>query len=253
MSWASDTLLFCGTLLLGIAICLEVGRRIGIRGANAEPRPGQEALQGSVAALMGLLIAFTFSDSLSRWEQRRELMVKEVNSISTAHLRLELLPGAVQPGIAQDLRSYVEQRILLYSILNDSALVRTASAELAMLQGRIWSVAVASSDTLHPSVRQLVLPSMNAMFDAANERVLALQAHTPDIVFHMLFVLVLGSSLLAGHGMGRRSGRLNAYSILYTLLIVASVYLILDLQYPRFGLIRNAEIDAPLRALLRSM
>ncbi len=84
--------LFAGMLLL-----LDIGRRIGARrraqdagGAGA----GTGAVEGAVFALLGLLVAFTFSGAASRFDARRALVVEEANAIGTAYLRLDLLPAS---------------------------------------------------------------------------------------------------------------------------------------------------------------
>ena len=80
---------------------------------------GLNALDGAVFALMGLLIAFTFSGAASRFEVRRALIVQETNDIGTAYLRLDLLPADAQPALRQDFRDYVDARLKFYASLTD--------------------------------------------------------------------------------------------------------------------------------------
>ena len=81
-------------LFLGMLV-LEVGWRIGARRLAEDPNgadAGVGAVEGAVFALLGLLIAFTFSEAASRFDTRRQLIVEETNDIGTAYLRLDLLP-----------------------------------------------------------------------------------------------------------------------------------------------------------------
>ena len=82
-------------------------------------RAGLGAVDGAVFALLGLMIAFTFSGAASRLEVRRQLIVQEANAIGTAYLRLDLLPPGAQPGLREDFRQYVDARLAVYSKLPD--------------------------------------------------------------------------------------------------------------------------------------
>jgi hypothetical protein len=94
-------LLFALGLFLGMLMVLEIGRRIGARRLAEDPK-GAEAgvgtVEGAIFALLGLLIAFTFSGAASRFDTRRQLVIEETNDIGTAYLQLDLLPVDAQPG-----------------------------------------------------------------------------------------------------------------------------------------------------------
>src|SRR5262245_47987101 len=93
---------FAGGLFLGMVLLLEVGRRLGQRRQSLDAeggRAGLGAVEGAVFALMGLLIAFTFSGAAARFDSRRQLIVDEANAIGTAWLRLDLLPASAQPAL----------------------------------------------------------------------------------------------------------------------------------------------------------
>ncbi len=104
MNHAFTVFLFTFGLFLGMLLFLEIGRRIGIRrlkedsGAVGE---GAGAVDGAVFALLGLLIAFTFSGASSRFDTRRQLVVEETNNIGTAYLRLDLLPPTLSRRCAR--------------------------------------------------------------------------------------------------------------------------------------------------------
>src|SRR5262245_16861560 len=86
-------------LLLGMLLCMEIGRRIAIRTASQDPgklSAGLGALDGAIFGMMGLLLAFTFSGAAARFDARRGLIVEESNDIGTAYLRLDLLPASAQ-------------------------------------------------------------------------------------------------------------------------------------------------------------
>src|SRR5205809_1283443 len=117
MSHAVTVFLFTVGLFFGMLLFLEIGRRIGIRrmkedsGTTGE---GVGAVDGAVFALLGLLIAFTFSGASSRFDTRRQLIVEETNDIGTAYLRLDLLPADVQPALRERFQRYFDSLLELY-------------------------------------------------------------------------------------------------------------------------------------------
>ena len=117
-------LLLAAGVFVGMLLLLEVGRRIGRWRAARDPdapRAEVGAMDGAVFALLGLLIAFTFSGAASRWDTRRQLLVEEANAISTAYLRLDVLPPDAQPALREQFRQYVDARLAAYRSLPDVA------------------------------------------------------------------------------------------------------------------------------------
>jgi hypothetical protein len=107
-------LLTAAGLFFGVLLFLEIGRRIGIARIAHNPdglAKGGGAAEGAVFALLGLLIAFTFSGATSRFEDRRHLITEEANDIGTAYLRVDLLPSDAQPEIRELFRRYVDLRV----------------------------------------------------------------------------------------------------------------------------------------------
>jgi hypothetical protein len=110
-------------LFLGILAFLEIGRRIGIMRLAHNPEglaKGGSAAEGAVFALLGLLIAFTFSGAASRFEDRRHLITEEANDIGTAYLRIDLLPSDTQPELRELFRRYTDLRSIGHIDSEDS-------------------------------------------------------------------------------------------------------------------------------------
>jgi hypothetical protein len=96
--------LFTGILFLGMLLLLETGRRIGQRRLahdSESARQGLGAVDGAVFALLGLLIAFSFSGAAGRFDNRRQLVMAEANNIGTAYLWIDLLPAGAQPALRE--------------------------------------------------------------------------------------------------------------------------------------------------------
>ncbi|HEV8107604.1 MAG TPA: DUF4239 domain-containing protein [Burkholderiales bacterium] len=237
-----------GILFMGILAALAFGRWIGTRtiaryGPAAPPNMG--SLEGAVFALLGLIIAFTFSGALSRFDTRRAQVVDEANAIGTAYLRVDLLPASSQPRLRDSFRSYVDSRIETYQRLPDLQAAKAALARSQELQGEIWSQAVAAVRTpgSPPSAEMLMLSALNQMFDITTVRFAATQMHPPVIIYAMLIGLALASALLAGY----QSAGEKAYDWLHQLgfagIVAFTVYVILDIEYPRLGFVRIDAID----------
>src|SRR5262245_4564869 len=133
-------------LFLGLLACLEAGRRVGLaRPGHEAERPGLGAVDGAVFGLLGLLIAFTFSGAATRFEGRRDLIVREANAIGTAYLRLDLLREEARLSLKRKLRRYLEGRLEVYGLLPDIEAAKGALERSSALQAEIWADAIAAT------------------------------------------------------------------------------------------------------------
>src|SRR5258706_2216900 len=129
----------------GILVAVKGGRWFGeraIRRDGAAARPSVGSLEAAVFALLGLIIAFTFSGALQRFDSRRAQVVQEANAISSAYLFLDLLPAAAQPKLRDTFKAYVDSRIATYRQLPDIEKAQSALALSKELQGDIWQQAL---------------------------------------------------------------------------------------------------------------
>src|ERR1041384_8880388 len=131
----------------GTLAALAAGRWIGKRtiaryGPSAAPALG--SLETAGFALLGLMIAFTFSGALSRFDTRRAQIVDEANAMGTAYLRIDLVPAAAQPKRRETFRAYVDSRIETYRRLPDIAEAKAELEHTQALQGEVWSQAIAA-------------------------------------------------------------------------------------------------------------
>ena len=244
-------------LFFALLVVAQIGRMIGQRRLAAEPEashPGFGVIAGAVFGLMGLLIAFTFSAAASRFDARRQLIVQEVNAIGTAYLRLNLLPPELQTELRSDFRAYVEARIAVYRELPDVAAAKLELARSKVLQGEIWNRAVAAAKSADgPQASLLLLPALNEMIDITTTRTLALQTHTPLLIFGLLAVVALACALLVGHAMAAGKIRSWIHVLIFALVLASTIYVIADLEYPRAGLIRIQAADRLMAELLEGM
>ena len=234
-------------LFAGMVVCLDIGFRVARQSASRHPGPTHEgvgAMEAAVFALLGLLLGFSFAGGTSRLDDRRQLIVEEANAVGTAYLRLDLLPPAGQPEMRRLFREYLDARLRVYELLANAKAVEAELARAEHLQKEIWSRAtvLSSSDATQNSAR-LLLPAVNEMIDVTTARTVALHMHLPPLIFALLVVVALLSSLLAGYAMAQRRRRSWLHMLFYAAAVSSTVYVVLDLDNPRFGWIHLASAD----------
>jgi len=245
-----------GGLFIGMLILLETGRRIGLARIAGEGDEGKglAAVEGAVYGLLGLLIAFTFSGAASRYETRRHLIVEEANAIGTAYLRLDLLSAGAKDSLKEKFRRYVDLRLDYYRKIQDPEASRQSFDKSADLQGSIWNEAVAAGPAAPvQQAPMLLLPALNQMIDITTTRAVALKMHPPIIIFWMLGGLALLSALLAGYSMAQSKTHSWLHMFVYAAILALIYYVILDLEYPRLGLIRIDAADELLVSVRQAM
>jgi hypothetical protein len=247
-----------GILFVGILGSLAVGRWIGQRtiarhGPSAAPAIG--SLETAVFALLGLMIAFTFSGALSRFDTRRAQVVDEANAIGTAYLRIDLVPASAQPKLRETFRAYVDLRIETYRLLPDLAAARAAIARSQELQREIWSQAVAAARApgVQPSAEMLLVPALNQMFDITTVRTAATMMHPPVVIYAMLIGLAFASALLAGYQTAGEKAYDWVHQLGFAGIVALTLYVILDIEYPRLGFVRIDAIDQVLVSVRQGM
>lgn len=245
-------------LFVGMMALSEYGRRVGRATLARDPNglsKGVGAAEGAVFALLGLMIAFTFSGAASRLQDRRELVTEEANMIGTAYLRIDVLPEDAQPEMRALMKRYVEHRLLTYSEVSDMALTQQRLADGEALQKQIWQKAVEA--VMRPDGKSqqalLMLPALNQMIDITTTRLMATRIHPPLVVYLVLMALGLVAALLVGYATADNPRRTWLHNVLFAAVVSTVVYVIIDLEFPRLGLIRVDSADEVLVMARASM
>ena len=204
-------------------------------------------------ALLGLLIAFTFQGAASRFDGRRALIVEEANTIGTAWLRIDLLPVTAQPAMRELFREYLDSRLQTYRKIPDMPAVEAELQNTARLQGEIWKGALAGQREGGQAVVVGVLPVLNQMFDIVTTRTMAAKTHPPAVMFAMLALLSGASAFMAGHGMSGSKTRSWVHCLGFAFILSIIVFVIMDMEYPRLGVIRVDSFDQVLVDLRQTM
>ena len=233
------------TVALFIAILLfnEIGFRIGRyvqAHTDEEIKALTGAIQASILGLLALLLGFTFSMSMQRYDNRSLALIAEANSIGTATLRVQLLPAQYRSKVANVLREYVELRIAIGNVDLTRRDERSEyNRQIAKLQSALWSLAMdAVRDDPRPVTTGSFVASLNEMIDSQGKRNALLQMHVPEVVLLLLFSVFIASGGMLGYSNGLSGRRVIFPTIMMSFLIVMIVFIIIDLDRPKRGLIR---------------
>lgn len=241
----------CLLLFVAMPVAARSGHAFGRRMLQSSS-DAKELSTGSVDAailsLLGLLIAFTFSGAYSRYDTRRQLIVEEANAIGTALLRIDLVPENRQPALRSKLREYVGTRSKLWRLFPDRDATLAEFARSEKLQRVIWSDAIeATEGETQGDARKLLLPALNEMIDITTTRLIAVQSHPPLVIFLLLGALSLAAAWIVGFGMAKTAQLSYAHVFGFAAMAALALYVILDIEYPRFGLVT---LDAPHELLI---
>lgn len=255
MSYTTIFVISSISLFIGMIAIFNAGHRIARSRLQETPSPEVSgAVIAALFAILGLLIAFTFTGAYSRLDVRRQLSTQEMNAIGTAYLRLDLLPVFAQPPLREKFREYSASRAALYEKIQDDQALQRELAKADALQKEIWSLVIESTkDQEYQPVRILLLPALNEMIDFVNNRTIAIQTHTPLHIYFIMFLIALTCSGLTGYRAGNHEHPGNLYNILLALITSCILYIILDIESPSGGLINLESENKMLFDLIKSM
>jgi hypothetical protein len=203
-----------------------------------EERQDYSVVEGATLTLLGLIIGFSFSMAISRYDQRKNCEEAEANAIGTEYVRADLLPSADATKVHSLLRDYVNQRILFYNT-RDRDKLKQINADTTQLQSSLWS-AVRAPALVQPSMlSSLILSGMNEVLNSQGYTQAAWWNRIPTAAWALMGAIGICCNLLIGYG----SRRIEARPILFVvtpLVVSISFFLIADIDSPRGGVIRVA-------------
>jgi hypothetical protein len=223
----------------------EIGFRLGRRSEPNTPdktKPLVSTVEAAILAVLGLLLGFTMSMAVTRFEARKQLVLGEANAIGNSCLRTELLPAPEGPEIATILREYIKLRVQYGTMGNDPAQLDSLRTQTVRLQDEFWKRAVAYEQKhSDPMAASLLLQSLNQSIDLESARRMAFQNHVPDSVIYVDGIVGMLAAVLVGYTFGL-NGRRHIFSMCVLALAITMVLtLIIDLDRPRSGLIHVSQ------------
>jgi hypothetical protein len=248
-TWCLVTLIFAAMLVAN-----EWGFRLGRHRNQLETevsRSVSNALKGSILGLVALLLGFSFSATTNRHDLRQRLVLDQANAIGTCHLRAGLLEEPDRQQIQRILKDYVDIRLEHIRLTEDLAAENRNQSEIDRLLRELWE-AVEGANRKSPEIvrNSLIVSAANDVIDFSSARTWANRNHLPNPVLALLLISVVVSSLLIGHSSGQSNRRHFVLWLATNLVVVLVLFVVLDFDRPRRGLIRVDQ--TPLRELQES-
>jgi hypothetical protein len=222
-------------------ILLWISERIGVAIRKRHPpaddlRHDFDVILTAALTLLGLIIGFTFSMAVTRFDQRKNFEEAEANAIGTEYLRADLLPAADADHAHQLLRSYLDQRIVFYQTV-DARELQQNDTDTAQLQTALWSAVQRPAIATPTPVAALAVSGMNDVLNSQGYTQFAWADHIPVPAWILLLAIGVGCDLMIGYT-ARRPAQKRLLSLILPLFVAISFLLISDIESPRAGLIR---------------
>jgi hypothetical protein len=189
---------------------------------------------GGTLTLLGLIIGFTFSMAVGRYDQRKNYEEEEANAIGTEYVRADLLPAADAANVRSLLTNYLALRINKY-MARDKHQLHEIDAETARLQDQMWSVASAHANAQPTPITALAVSGMNDVLNSQGYTQAAWRNRVPIEAWGLLLVISIFCNLMIGYG---AQGRAPFVTFILPAVLSVSLFLIADIDSPRGGLIR---------------
>jgi hypothetical protein len=231
-------------VLLGSLIVFSVSAWIGTR-LHRQLQVGESDQEnfsfvlGGTLTLLGLIVGFTFSMAVGRYDLRKSREEQEANAIGTAYVQADLLPATDAARVRGLLRDYADQRVLFYT-LNDAPRLRRVGAETTRLQTEMWTVVASHASAQPTPVSALTVSGMN---DVLNSQGYA-QAASWNQIPTEAWALVIGIAIFCNGLIGLRAhGRSVTLLLILPLVLSVTLFLIADIDSPRIGVIHVVPRD----------
>ena len=228
-------------VLLSLAVELGEVLRRRMAASKEEEQDDFGVVLGANLTLLALLIGFSFSMAVSRYDQRKNYEEVEANAIGTEYVRADLLPATDAARVRELLRKYLDQRVLFYTTRDLTTRDRNRLAKIATdtpsLQGELWSAVRSAVPAIPPPMVGLLLSGMNDVLNSEGYAQAAWWNRIPIGAWILMAAIAICCCFLIGYG-ARRTGR--RIFLIVPVVVSIAFFLISDIDSPRGGVIRVA-------------
>jgi hypothetical protein len=208
----------------------------GKRDLDQDVRDDFGTILAAVLTLLGLIIGFSFSMAISRYDLRKTYEEAEANAIGTEYVRADLLPVPDRERVRVLLRDYLDQRILFYRS-RDATQLQEINTRTLKLQADLWSVVQALAVAQPTPINALVVAGMNDVLNSQGYTQAAWWNRIPRAAWWLMLLIAACGNLLLGYGV-RNPKREARLIVVLPLVVAISFLLIADIDSPHGGLIR---------------
>jgi hypothetical protein len=240
--YAIPTIVLIPIMLIMLFAVIALGGRYGqsLSSLVSEAEKLQvSAMQGSLMGLLALLVGFSFSLALSRFNDRSVAVVTEANAIGTAWLRSDLLEGPAKAALQSALADYAAARLAegQYDITRSEIRKIELEKEAAAFK-TAWTIATTAARANPNPVTVALVTALNDMTDSFSSHEASLNRHVPEIVLILQFVTLLFLGWIVGYSSGESGYGPTTPMLVMMALNVLLLALVLDLDRPRRGIIQ---------------
>ena len=209
-----------------------------LRDLGDAEREDLRVIQGAALTLLGLLIAFSFSMAVSRYDQRKNYEEAEANAIGTEFVRTSLLPAPDASRVRELLNSYVHQRVLFYTT-RDASRLEQINATTDRLEADLWSAVQTPAAALPHALTALAVSGMNDVLNSQGYTQGAWWNRIPPSAWTLMVTIGVACNLLVGFN-GWQHGVKRRWFFVLPAIVAVSFFLIADMDSPRGGVIQVA-------------
>ena len=186
--------------------------------------------------LLALIIGFSFSMAITRYDQRKNYEEAEANAIGTEYVRAGLLPSSEAAKVRALLRDYLNQRVAFY-LTRDEESIRVVNTQTGQLQTQLWLAVQSPAATQSTPVMGLVLSGMNDVLNSQGYTQAAWWNRIPMEAWVLMIVIAMFGNLLVGYTRHRIDPG-TIQSLILPLMLSIALFLIADIDSPRRGIVR---------------
>jgi hypothetical protein len=206
------------------------------RSVEENEREDFGSIMTAILTLLGLIIGFSFSMAIYRYDQRKVLEEAEANAIGTEYVRADFLPAPNAAKVHTLLREYLDQRLLYYTTRDEQELGQIESAT-AQLEAELWSAVQVPTAAEPTAPLTITAMGMNDVLNSRGYTQAAWLNRIPNAAWCLMAAIAICSNLLIGYG-GRRGDARTTLLLVLPLVIAVSFTLIADIDSPRGGVVR---------------
>jgi hypothetical protein len=202
---------------------------------NEDARKDFEVVLTSPLTLLSLIVGFTFSMAVGRYDQRKNYEEEEANAIGTEYVRLDMLPPSDGVNTKALLLKYLDERILFYEARRKSE-IQQIDAQTAQLQDQMWATLKAPAAAQPNPVITLSISGMNDVLNRQGYTQAAWWNRIPAEAWYLMWIIAIFGTALMGYSV--RGARPTLALLVLPLTVSITFFLIADIDSPRNGLVR---------------
>ncbi len=192
-------------------------------------------VQAAALTLLGLIIGFSFSMAIGRYDQRRNFEEAEANAIGTEFVRAGLLPAPEAARVRAQLAKYLDLRVEFYRT-RDRPELQKINADTGQLQTEMWAAVQTPALAQPTPVMALAVAGMNDVLNSQGYTQAAWWNRIPTAAWGLMIAISICCNLLVGYG-ARGAHAKSAMLLILPLFVSIAFLLIADIDAPRGGLI----------------